>query len=252
MEPLRQNHKVPLDFMETFFEPKIVCEYSLVRFYKSVRILGIFGKDLHIAEIFIKYFKNIQDSCQGFQEFSQKDCSSCFPDILMVNQNPSKFWFLMSFVLPCFVVQNSNQDFNWNKSDIRLPKRFSQMVTPYFKVRNLSVASTFFYHLLGLPVWYLYEVEEGLCILTSSSNDITKYFNLAICIIYLLGQLFPLFLANASCFCKISKYRKEQREIGLKAVRTTQVRDQDNSSLLTAAQIITSSVNSQNQQQGCQ
>ena len=126
------------------------------------------------------------------------------------------------------------------------------MVTSYFKVRNLSLASTVFYHVLVLPVWYLYEVEEGDCILTSSSNDVMKYFNLAICIIYLLGQLFPLFLANVSCIWKLAKYRKEQREIGLKAVCTTHARDQDNSSLLTATQNVTSGVNSQNQQQGCQ
>ena len=126
------------------------------------------------------------------------------------------------------------------------------MVTPYFQVRNLSLASTVFYHVLVLPVWYLYEVEEGDCILTSSSNDVMKYFNLAICIIYLLGQLFPLFLANVSCIWKLAKYRKEQREIGLKAVCTTHAMDQDNSSLLTATQNVTSGVNSQNQQQGCQ
>ena len=83
-------------------------------------------------------------------------------------------------------------------------------------VRNLSLGSTVFYHLLVLPVWHLYEIEEGICLLSSSPKDVMKYFNLAICIVYLFGQLFPLFVANACCMWKLAKYQKDQREARVK------------------------------------
>ena len=191
---------------------------------------------------FVKSFKSFHKGI-AIHVFTCSDSSS----------KPIKVLVSVEFFVPRFVFSKTVIKFLiCNRSDIQLAKSFSQMVTPCFQVRNLSLASTVFYHLLNLPVWYLYELEKGFCIMTSSSNDVMKYFNLVICIVYLLGQMFPLFLANVSCIWKLAKYQKEQREIGSKAVRTTQVRDQDDASLLTAAQNVTSGVNPQNQQQGCQ
>ena len=79
-------------------------------------------------------------------------------------------------------------------------------------IRKLSFTSFLFYHLLALPVWFFHSVEDGICTMEASSfTAISQLFNISLCIIYVFGQLLPLFGANVTCIWKLRQYQKNQR-----------------------------------------
>ena len=82
------------------------------------------------------------------------------------------------------------------------------------------------YHIFAVPIWFMYDVENGVCTRKPVTADWMKWFNLSVSVLYVVGNLVPLTVANAGCVWKILKYRREKKDIALEMNERPKAQDE--------------------------